>query len=101
MIANEHVILLHGLWMRGFTLTMLRHRLQHAGYAVDSFDYASVTSAPDIGIERLVQRVRNGKNGKIHFVGHSLGGLIALRALQSEPGLIDGNVVCLGTPLRG
>jgi len=98
---SEHVILLHGLWMRGFTLTMLRHRLQHAGYSVESFDYASVTSSPDVGVERLLQRVREKKNGKIHFVGHSLGGLIALHALQREPQLIDGKVVCLGTPLRG
>lgn len=98
---SEHVILLHGLWMRGFTLTMLRHRLQHAGYTVEPFDYASVTSSPDVGVERLLQRVAEKKNGKIHFVGHSLGGLIALRALQREPQLIGGNVVCLGTPLRG
>lgn len=98
---SEHVILLHGLWMRGFTLTMLRHRLQRAGYTVESFDYASVTSSPDVGIERLLRRVRDLKNGKIHFVGHSLGGLIALQALQRDPALIAGKVICLGSPLRG
>lgn len=106
MTATEHVILLHGLWMRGFTLTMLRHRLQRAGYSVESFDYASVTSGPEVGIERLLRRVRErakpeGTNGKIHFVGHSLGGLIALQALQRDPQLIAGNIVCLGSPLRG
>jgi len=106
MSPTEHVILLHGLWMRGFTLTMLRHRLQRAGYSVESFDYASVTSGPEIGIQRLLGRVRErgqprDKSGKIHFVGHSLGGLIALQALQREPQLIEGNVVCLGSPLRG
>ena len=98
---SEHVILLHGLWMRGFTLTMLRHRLERSGYSVESFDYASVTGAPDAGVERLLQRVRVRKSGKIHFVGHSLGGLLALRALQRETRLISGNVVCLGSPLRG
>jgi pimeloyl-ACP methyl ester carboxylesterase len=99
--VSELVILLHGLWMRGFTLTMLRHRLQRAGYGVESFDYASVTSAPDVGVERLVQHVRKSKSGKIHFVGHSLGGLVALQALKRAPDLIAGNVVCLGAPLRG
>jgi pimeloyl-ACP methyl ester carboxylesterase len=98
---SEHVILLHGLWMRGFTLTMLRHRLGRAGYVVESFDYASVTGSLDTGIERLSRRVREAKNGKIHFVGHSLGGLVALQAVQRHPGLIDGRIVCLGTPLRG
>jgi pimeloyl-ACP methyl ester carboxylesterase len=99
--VNEHVILLHGLWMRGFTLTMLRHRLERAGYSVESFDYASVTAAPDVGIERLLKRVTMRKSGKVHFVGHSLGGLVALQALQREPRLIRGRVVCLGSPLRG
>ena len=98
---NEHVILLHGLWMRGFTLTMLRHRLERAGFTVESFDYASVTAAPEAGVERLTERVAGRKNGKIHFVGHSLGGLLALQTLQRNPKLIQGRVVCLGSPLRG
>jgi pimeloyl-ACP methyl ester carboxylesterase len=98
---SEHVILLHGLWMRGFTLTMLRHRLERAGYTVESFDYASVTRAPEIGVQRLLQSVGARANGRTHFVGHSLGGLVALQALQRVPDLIDGRVVCLGSPLRG
>ena len=99
--VNEHVILLHGLWMRGFTLTMLRRRLDRAGYSVELFDYASVLSAPDVGVERLLQRAQALKSKKIHFVGHSLGGLLALQALQRAPQLTRGHVVCLGSPLRG
>ena len=38
---SESVILLHGLWMRGFTLTMLRLRLEREGYKVELLDYAS------------------------------------------------------------
>ena len=98
---NEHVILLHGLWMRGFTLAMLRRRLEREGYRVDLFDYASVMSGPNVGVERLLQRVQALKSEKIHFVGHSLGGLIALQALQRAPSLTGGHVVCLGSPLRG
>jgi len=100
-MADESVILLHGLWMRGFTLTMLRRRLVHEGYLVDLFDYASVMGDPNAGVERLLQRARALKSEKIHFVGHSLGGLIALLALQRAPGLMRGHVVCLGSPLRG
>ena len=98
---NEHVILLHGLWMRGFTLIALRHRLERAGYAVELYDYASVLRGPEVGVERLLERAQSVKNKKIHFVGHSLGGLIALQALQKAPALTRGHVVCLGSPLRG
>ena len=97
---SEHVILLHGLWMRGFTLTALRRRVETAGYTVELFDYASVLRDPEISIERLCSRVR-AASGTIHFVGHSLGGLIALQALQRAPELTQGKVVCLGAPLRG
>ena len=100
-MLNEQVILIHGLWMRGFTLTLLRRRLETAGYSVEAFDYASVFGVADSGVERLLQRAQMLKNTKLHFVGHSLGGLIALQALQRAPKLTCGHVVCLGSPLRG
>jgi pimeloyl-ACP methyl ester carboxylesterase len=97
--------------MRGFTLAALRRRLERAGYEVDLFDYASVLHEPESSIEKLVvfaRAVDAGKNGngksrkdKIHFVGHSLGGLMVLRALERMPDLTPGCVVCLGSPLRG
>ena len=96
-----HVVLLHGLWMRGFTLVSLRRRLEAAGCSVDIFDYASVTQDFDVSIEKLLARVGLGRGRTIHFVGHSLGGLLALQTLRREPNLIDGRVVCLGSPLRG
>jgi pimeloyl-ACP methyl ester carboxylesterase len=97
----EHVILLHGLWMRAFTLVALRHRLERAGYTVDVFDYASVFHGPEASVDLLLRRVRSVRNGKVHFVGHSLGGLIALQAAQREPELTRGRIVCIGSPLRG
>jgi pimeloyl-ACP methyl ester carboxylesterase len=98
---SDHVILLHGLWMRAFTLVALRHHLERAGHSVELFDYASVLRGPEVGVQRLLHRATAVKSGYVHFVGHSLGGLIALQALQREPGLTRGRVVCLGSPLRG
>ena len=97
----EHVMLLHGLWMRAFTLAALRRRLEQAGFSVEHSDYASVFRGADVSIDLLRRRVREAGAEKIHLVGHSLGGLIALQALQREPGLSHGRVVCLGSPLRG
>ena len=98
---SEHVILLHGLWMRSFTLTMLRKRLERAGYAVHLFDYASVMHDPELSVAELLKRAHALRGQTVHFVGHSLGGLIVLRALQLEHTLEAGRVVCLGSPLCG
>lgn len=102
---NEHVILVHGLWLRAFTLAALHRRLEREGYAVHSFDYASVFNVPDASIGKLVEFVRSIEAAehprRIHFVCHSLGGLMTLRALRKLPDLVSGCVVCLGSPLRG
>jgi len=102
---DEHVILVHGLWLRAFTLAALHRRLEREGYAVHSFDYASVFNVPDASIGKLVEFVRSIEAAehprRIHFVCHSLGGLMALRALGKMPDLVSGCVVCLGSPLRG
>jgi len=99
--VTEHVILLHGLWMRAFTLTMLRRRIERAGYTVHLFDYASVMHDPDLSIAGLLKRARALRGEKIHFVGHSLGGLMALLALEQARDLPGGRVVCMGSPLCG
>ena len=98
---DEHVVLVHGLWMRGFTLTALRRRLERGGFSVEIFDYASVFHTPVVSVEKLLRRAKLSKSKKVHFVGHSLGGLMVLQALQKEPELATGRVVCLGSPLRG
>jgi hypothetical protein len=53
---SEHIILLHGIWMRGITLHPLARRLRGAGYEVETLDYASVSG----GIEPAVARVGGG-----------------------------------------
>jgi hypothetical protein len=37
----------------------------------------------------------------VHLVGHSLGGLLALRACLDADELPPGRIVCLGSPLKG
>lgn len=100
---SEHVILLHGLWMRGFALSMLHHRLMEAGFRVHRFDYLSVAGSEQRILERLHARMAGlaGEAEAVHLVGHSLGGLLALRACH-EPAIVpQGRIVCLGSPLRG
>ena len=87
--------------MRGFTLAALRRRLEREGYSVELFDYASVMHKPEATIAKLVAHMKSIRARSVHLVGHSLGGLIALRAVQRMPRLAPGCVVCLGSPLRG
>jgi pimeloyl-ACP methyl ester carboxylesterase len=99
--AADHIILLHGLWMRGFALGLLHKRMADAGFAVDRFDYMSVVSSQERIVERLHQRMRRFAPAPVHLVGHSLGGLLALQACRAAEDLPPGRIVCLGSPLKG
>jgi len=98
---SERVILLHGLWLRGLAMNYLSRRLGHAGFDAETFDYATVRGGIDDASERLRERIGALGGGKVHLVGHSLGGLLAAMIVQRHPDLIDGRIVCLGAPLRG
>jgi pimeloyl-ACP methyl ester carboxylesterase len=98
---TEHVILLHGVWMRGLTLFSLARRLRGAGFTVDVFDYASVFGDATATCDRLRERMRDAKADRVHLVGHSLGGIVALEATRRMRDLPRGHIVCLGPPLRG
>jgi pimeloyl-ACP methyl ester carboxylesterase len=98
---TEHVILLHGVWMRGLTLFSLARRLRGAGYSVDVFDYASVFGDSAAIVERLRKRMREASADRVHLVGHSLGGIVALEATRHVRDLPRGHIVCLGPPLKG
>lgn len=100
---TDHIILLHGLWMRGFALLMLHRRMMEAGFRVHRFDYMSVAATQESILERLAARMRvlGDEAGQVHLVGHSLGGLLALEACMDQIDLPPGRIVCLGSPLKG
>lgn len=97
----DHVILLHGIWMRGFTLNRLASRLVDAGFSTEVVDYASVASGPDGVVDGLRERMSKSKAESVHLIGHSLGGLVALQAVDTDQPLPSGRVLCLGSPLVG
>jgi pimeloyl-ACP methyl ester carboxylesterase len=51
--------------------------------------------------ERLARFCRDIAAPRLHFVGHSLGGLIILRMLERTPGLPPGRAVLTGAPVAG
>jgi len=93
------VIYVHGLWLNGQESVVLRHRLaRELGSKVHVFHYASVTaSMREIGA-KLAELVASIDPETLHFVGHSLGGLVIYRFLESFGSRVPGRVVFLGTP---
>ncbi|URL59091.1 alpha/beta hydrolase [Luteibacter flocculans] len=100
-LPAPEVLLLHGLWMRGFAMAMLHRRLREEGFQVHQFEYMSVAAPPEQAIARLRKRMRSLAPGPVHVVGHSLGGILALLACRDGDDLPDGRIVCLGSPLNG
>jgi pimeloyl-ACP methyl ester carboxylesterase len=98
---KESVILLHGLWLRGVAMSHLARRLALAGFDARTFDYSSVRDGLEAASENLHAAIRACDGDRVHLVGHSLGGLVAATIVQRHPELIDGRIVCMGSPLRG
>lgn len=98
--AAETVVLLHGLWLRGGAMAYLQRRLHGDGFRALAFDYSSVHEDVDTAGARLRDCVR-AIEGRVHLLGHSLGGMLAATTVQRWPELIAGRVVCIGAPLCG
>lgn len=93
------VIYVHGLWMPGEESLVLRHRLaQEFGFALHSFRYSAAFSSMNTTTERLAAFAAELKAPEVHFVGHSLGGLIIHRLLERFSEQPPGRAVFLGTP---
>ncbi len=99
--SREGVVLVHGLWLVGWTLRPLAHFLDKAGYHTATESYDSIARSPEANAEAVAKAARALDCDTVHFVGHSLGGLVTIAALESHPDLPPGRVVMMGTPLQG
>ena len=75
---KEAVILVHGIWLNGLEMWRLRQRLQQAGYECYQFTYPSLKQTPEDNADKLSDFVAGIDAKVIHFVCHSLGGLVLL-----------------------
>lgn len=100
--AGVRLVFVHGLWMPGRESHWFRQRLAvRHGYATTLFSYRSRSESLEAVLERLDQTIARLAPADVHIVGHSLGGLIALRMFERYPEQPPGRVVLLGSPVQG
>ena len=97
----ETVVLVHGLWVHGIAMELMRRRVARCGYLALAYSYPSMRLTLAENAERLQRYCRDIAAPRLHLVGHSLGGLIILRMLERAPGLPPGRAVLLGSPVAG
>jgi pimeloyl-ACP methyl ester carboxylesterase len=96
--ARAVVVLVHGLWTHGLLMELQRRYLANAGFDAVCYSYPSVRLTLSENASRLAQFARTLGVPVVHWVGHSLGGLIILRMFEREAALMPGRAVLLGSP---
>ena len=96
------VVFVHGLFLNGTEFTLLRRRLAAShGFQAHRFSYSTVSGSISAALSQLNQFVSRIDAERVHFVGHSLGGLVLSRYFERERFERPGRVVLLGSPVVG
>jgi pimeloyl-ACP methyl ester carboxylesterase len=95
------IVLVHGLWNRGWSMTVMAKRLRARGHRVLVFSYSTRKDCLDGHANDLHAFLDKNRAEELHLVGHSMGGLVILNLLNRFDDLPPGRVVLMGTPVKG
>ena len=102
---NESVILLHGLGDVKLSMLKLESALKDVGYTTKNIGYSTtgetIESLAEKELTKVVERYKKIGFKKIHFVTHSMGGLIVRFYLQDHTLPIGSRIVMLSPPNHG
>ncbi len=102
---NESVILLHGLGDVKLSMLKVESALKDEGYITKNIGYSSIgetiESLAEKELSEIVEKYKKIGFDKIHFVTHSMGGLIVRYYLQDHTLPAGSRVVMLSPPNQG
>lgn len=101
---NDYVVLLHGILLPSLHLYTLAKFLSAHGYTVFNVNYPSTKYPLEELIPRTAKQIDDlliDKNRKVHFVGFSMGGIMARGIIAQHRPQNLGRVVQIGTPNHG
>ena len=102
---SSFVILLHGLARTSKAMNTLQKRLNKCGYRTLNISYPStqhsIENLSDTVYDEIVQRCLAHDPTHVHFVTHSMGGIILRYIMKHRPISCIGNTVMLGPPNHG
>ncbi len=102
--TNDTVVLLHGFGRSNTAMWLLAKRLENADYKVVRVGYNSLQSCPEEilhEISRQIESCCTELEQPVHFVGHSMGGLMIRAYLGKHKVKHMGKAVLIGTPNKG
>ncbi len=101
---QECVILLHGLGRTEFSMSRVESELKRDGYVVVNHSYPSTSAGiPELSkvVGTSIEQCRAMGSSNIHFVTHSLGGILVRTYFQTNTAPDAKRIVMLGPPNHG